>query len=263
MSASLSLSDVSELQYWLDLSLLDSGTTPDDNDAWLLKLHNHTNQGPFLSTPTLILNANILAEIIQILCATPLLEDIALPVPTLSSDLHDHPCHINTIFKRSLIHEAGAPAWGWLLAEMLHLVYQHTKTQPMGILVPDTIFKCIHKVTMMQLARSLFRLKLEPAQWGPGRHLHLVVITNILQVRSITSCPEIVESSEEGITVMSQQREDSKSKSKSKSKSESEFKPKSESELLEWSENMKSPSGKVTIATSMVQSTNDYNILDL
>ncbi|KAI9570138.1 hypothetical protein HD554DRAFT_2170325 [Boletus coccyginus] len=36
--------------------------TPSDDNAWLLKLHNCTNQGLFLSTLTLTLNANILAE---------------------------------------------------------------------------------------------------------------------------------------------------------------------------------------------------------
>jgi phage tail protein X len=94
MSASLSPSDLSELQYWLDSStslVHDSDATPGDDDTWLLELHDCANQGLFLSTLTLTLYANVLAEIIQVLHATPPLKEITPPFPTLSPDLHDPP----------------------------------------------------------------------------------------------------------------------------------------------------------------------------
>jgi hypothetical protein len=163
--------DSLELQDWLiDPSVSLENDSPaaaaGDNKSWVLELYDHANHGPFLSTQPLIPNPDpnpspdAFYEILKLLQEQPSAAIIAPSIPaadlpTLNSDLVNHPCCVPSALSWSL----RSLAWGWILAEMSHLIVQHVKIRGMGSMVPDGIFNEIHEASMKRLGRSPFRLE--------------------------------------------------------------------------------------------------------
>lgn len=134
------------------------GNTP-GNDTWVLELYDRANLGPFLSTPTVSVDPNVVAEIVQILCSNGPIEDIPSRPHSLSPDLQNHPCRVFTALLRGLVYEAEAPNWGCIVAEMSYLVFQHIKLKTMGTSVSDSVFNHARDDAMTRFARSFPRLE--------------------------------------------------------------------------------------------------------